>query len=339
MVEASQLRGSIKTIAIESQALGARRKLTVYMPPNLVRGKASRVVYAADGERIERYARVLEPLILLGKVPPIVLIAAHSGGYLGGPDSKGYDTKKDLRAQEYFPGINSERFAKHESFFCSEVVAWAEREWNVSAEAKDRALFGYSNGARFVFEMAIRHPDRFGSVLAFSVPGGGPITLPNAFKTRTHFYLEAGTWEPQFQAYTSRLAETLRKSDVTALLRLRVGGHDEAIWRGICRRAALGIRLALIHFDSPVRRIGSEGAESLIVIGTFQIRLRGRHRLDGSLHISVSSDSLRSILSPASAFLASGTVILNSGFGGLTRSPVGESSLERMPSLSGVSSR
>ena len=79
--------------------------------------------------------------------------------------------------------------------------------------------------------MAIRHPDRFGSVLAFSVPGGGPITLPAEFKTQTRFYLEAGTWEQHFQVYTSRLAEKLRQSGVQVELRSRVGGHDEAIWR------------------------------------------------------------------------------------------------------------
>jgi enterochelin esterase-like enzyme len=231
-VEAADLRGSIRTLEIESQAIAARRKLTVYLPPDRLQDAACRVVYATDGEEIERYAKVLEPLVTAGKLPPLALIGVHSGGYLGGaPSSAEYDAKKDLRAQEYFPGINPQRFAKHERFFCFEVAAWAEREWKVSREAKDRILFGCSNGGRFVYEMAIRHPDRFGSVLAFSVAGGGPITLPAEFKTQTRFYLEAGTWEQHFQVYTSRLAEKLGQFGVHAELRSRVGGHDEAIWR------------------------------------------------------------------------------------------------------------
>jgi enterochelin esterase-like enzyme len=231
-LEASELRGSLKTVEIESHALSARRKLTVYLPPEMGPGKAIPVIYAADGEGIGGYARVLEPVVTAGKLPPIVVVGVHSGGYLGGaPDFNNYDTRKDLRAQEYFPGINQDRFDKHETFYCNEVTGWAERALNVSRDPKDRIVFGTSNGARFVFEVALRHPDRFSSVLAFSVPGGGPIKLPEGFKTQTRFCLEAGTWERQFYEYTTRLGETLKRTGVPVELRLRVGGHDEAIWR------------------------------------------------------------------------------------------------------------
>ncbi len=209
-----------------------RRKLTVYLPPGFEPAKPHRVIYAADGEGTERFARVLEPLVATSKLPPIVMVGAHGGGYEGGaPDFKNYDTKKDFRAQEYFPGINPERFAKHETFFCTEVARWAEREYKVTGNANDRVLFGCSNGARFVFELAMRHPDRFGLVLAFSVPGGGPIALPQGLRTKARFCLEAGTWEQNFQEYTSRLSRALEDAGVAVQFRSRVGGHDEAIWR------------------------------------------------------------------------------------------------------------
>ena len=134
----SRARGSLKTFEIESKALDARRKLTVYLPPEFGPGRARCVVYAADGEQMDRYACFLEPLITAHKLPPTVVVGVHSGGYVGGaPDYKNYDTKKDMRAQEYFPGINSERFAKHEIFFCSEVTEWAEQQWKVSGDPKD----------------------------------------------------------------------------------------------------------------------------------------------------------------------------------------------------------
>ena len=139
--------------------------------------------------------------------------------------------RRKISAQEYFPGINPERFARHESFFCTEVASWAERLWNVSHDPQDRFLFGTSNGGRFVFEMALRHPRQFGTVLAFSVPGGGPIKIPDRYETTTRFFLEAGTWEQNFLTYTSRLAETLKQAGVRVEFRSRVGGHDEAIWR------------------------------------------------------------------------------------------------------------
>jgi enterochelin esterase-like enzyme len=235
---AADLRGSLKTIEIESSALAAQRKLTVYFPPGFEPGRVKGVIYAADGESIERYAPFLEPLITSGKIPPVLLVGVHSGGYIGGaPEFKNYDAKKDMRVQEYFPGINEELFAKHETFFCSEVTSYSQREWKVSSHAKDRALFGCSNGGRFVFEMAMRHPDEFGNVLAFSVPGAGEIALPPSLKTAARFYLEVGTWEREFETYTKRLAAALERAGFQAEFRSRAGGHDEAIWREEFARA------------------------------------------------------------------------------------------------------
>ena len=37
--------------------------------------------------------------------------------------------------------------------------------------------------------------------------------------------------EKPFLDYTTRLAETLKRAGVQSEFRLRVGGHDEAIWR------------------------------------------------------------------------------------------------------------
>ncbi len=226
------LRGRLKTFDIDSNALGARRKLTVYFPPGFDPGKARRVIYAADGERADAFARVLEPLITSGQIAPTILVGVHSGGYsAGAADFKQYDPKKDIRAQEYFPGPNPELFAKHETFFCAEVTAYAKREWKVPSKAEVCAIFGCSNGGRFAYEIAMRHPAQFGHVLAFSVPGAGEISLPQTLKTAAHFYLEAGTWEGPFEAYTKRLAAVLERASVTNEFRSRVGGHDEAIWR------------------------------------------------------------------------------------------------------------
>ena len=69
--------------------------------------------------------------------------------------------------------------------------------------------------------------------------------------------------------------------------------------------------------------IGSVDPVSLKVIGTFQMRLWIRHRLDVSLQMKCESESRRSSFSPASAGLASGTVILNSVLGGLIFWPSG----------------
>jgi enterochelin esterase-like enzyme len=230
--ECGKLRGALEQFEVESKALGTRRKATVYRPPGHDPMKPSRVVYAADGQAIDRFARVLEALIASGRVPPVVLVGVHSGGYVGGgPDFKHYDPKKDLRLQEYFPGVNAQRFADHERFFCTEVPEGAERRFGVSSVRHDRAVFGYSNGGRFAVEMGLRRPDVFGHVLGFSVAGNGKFEFGKDPKELPRFYLEAGTWEESFHVCTLRLTEQLKERGVPVHFSSRVGGHDPALWR------------------------------------------------------------------------------------------------------------
>src|SRR5262249_34613661 len=165
---------------LASVALGGRRRVTTYLPPGHDRSRPSPVVYVCDGQSVKAFARVVEPLIAAGRVPPVALVGVHDGGYLG-PSPKGahdYDGSKDLRAQEYIPSINPGRFADHETFFVKEVPAWAERRFGLSAVRKDRAVSGYSNGGRFAAEMAFRHPEVFGHAFCLSVARRAAGALP-----------------------------------------------------------------------------------------------------------------------------------------------------------------
>jgi enterochelin esterase-like enzyme len=190
-------------------------------------------VYVSDGRSVKAFARVVEPLIAAGRVPPVVLVGVHDGGYLG-PSPKGahdYDGSKDLRAQEYIPSINPRRFADHETFFVKEVPAWAERRFGGSADRKDRAVSGYSNGGRFAAEMAFRHPEVFGHAFCLSVAGDAAKTLATRPDRPVRFYLAAGTWEPIFHRLTAKLADALKERGVEVTFSSRVAGHDVAMWR------------------------------------------------------------------------------------------------------------
>jgi len=232
-VECDELKGRLQTVDVPSKKLGAPRRVTVYLPPGHDRQGKCRVVYAADGDAIDDFTRILEPLILSGKIPPVVIIGVHSGGYLGGDvaNIKDYDPEKDLRAKEYVPGISPQRFAEHESFFCTEIVEWAEREFAVSPDSGERVVFGYSNGGRFAVEMGLRHPDLFGHVFAFSVAGDWEFAnLPLGPATRPHYYLAAGIWEKGFHHNTSILAKELKHRGLPVEFSSRVSGHDLVMW-------------------------------------------------------------------------------------------------------------
>lgn len=226
--EQARLKGNLQQVSIESEALGGPRRITVYLPPGHDPHKPCPIIYAADGESIRSFLRVLEPLIEAKRIPPIALIGVHSGGV---PDYTNYDVKKDFRAQEYFPGIDPKRFAAHEKFFCAEVPAWARKQFGVSETRGDRFIAGSSNGGRFAVEMGLRHPDLFGHVFAFSVPGNGQFDLPKADRALPSFYLCAGTWEKRFHDCTAGLADRLNQRKVSVHFSSRVGGHDMAIWK------------------------------------------------------------------------------------------------------------
>jgi enterochelin esterase-like enzyme len=222
---ADPLKGVVRTVEFDSQSLVAKRRVRVYLPPDFDRARSCPTVYATDGRDV---APVLEPLITSGKVPPLVVVAAASGGYLGGPG--GHDPKKDLRAMEYLPGIDDDRFARHEKFFCEELAAWAEREFGASATRGKRAVFGTSNGGRFAVEMGLRHPDRFGHVFAFSVAGRRELKPLGRAEQPPHFHLAAGIWEGPFLQITREVADALSRKGIPSTLTTRVGGHDPILW-------------------------------------------------------------------------------------------------------------
>ena len=182
------------------------------------------MIYAAEGESVPDFAAVLEPLIADGTVPSILLVGVHSAA---GSSS---DPSQDLRAQEYLPDQNPTRFAAHERFFVEEVAAWAERELGATTDGQQRAVFGFSNGGVFAAAMGIRHPDRFGHILAFSL-GIPPGTPTAATEPAADFYLVAGALEEGFHSTTAGFARTLRSLGMMYMFRDRVSGHDYIMWQ------------------------------------------------------------------------------------------------------------
>ncbi|HEY0735230.1 MAG TPA: alpha/beta hydrolase-fold protein [Herpetosiphonaceae bacterium] len=221
VAHATALAGRIQQYALESAFLKEERDLTVYLPPGHDPTLAAPVIYVADGQSVPDFAAVLEPLITQGTIPPLVLVGAHS------PTGPFPDPSQDLRAQEYLPDHNLARFQAHERFFTEEVPAWAERELGVATDPAQRAVFGFSNGGVFAAAMGLRHPNRYGHSLAFSL--GMPPGLPHS--TTARFYLVAGTLEPGFHSRTQEFAGDLADYGVDHVFRDRVSGHDSVMWQ------------------------------------------------------------------------------------------------------------
>ncbi|CAN5509744.1 hypothetical protein BH10PLA2_BH10PLA2_03080 [soil metagenome] len=221
------LQGTVKNIDFPSKSLSGTRKVNVYLPPKHDKTQPTAVIYATDGQT---RPEVLEPLIVSGKIRPVIVIGAACGEYLGVLDGKvPYEFQKDLRALEYLPGPDEERFKKHEVFFCEELAAWAQKEFGASPDRKNKGVLGCSNGARFAVEMGLRHPDLFGHVLAFSVAGDSKLKLPKT-DVQPHYYLAAGTWEKNFHKITQAVHDQLVKASIPVDFHSRVSGHDDVMW-------------------------------------------------------------------------------------------------------------
>lgn len=101
----------------------------------------------------------------------------------------------------------------------------------MTASREGRGILGVSNGAAFAAAMGVRHSERFGTVIAFSLgitgaaPAWGPGEAP-------HHYLCAGSLEEGFERGTRRWAEVVRAAGAKIVHRTWVSGHDPVMWDG-----------------------------------------------------------------------------------------------------------
>ena len=215
--------------AVESDALGEPRTVTVYRPPGHRPGDEVPVVYATDGNMFAPYARRLDAAVEAGWCPPVVVVAAHAA-----PMNQ---VQGNIRALEYLQGFDTERFDAHQRFFTVELVAWAETELGVPNEPARRGVFGCSDGGGHALATARLHPRAYGHVFAYSTgmppdhgvlagaPGGGwdPETHPMV-------HLCAGTLEAGFHQATEAWAGYLHLQGARYHFTERVAGHDLVQW-------------------------------------------------------------------------------------------------------------
>jgi enterochelin esterase-like enzyme len=215
-----KLAGTIVNRKIESKAMGETRELMIYEPPARNGEPLAGVIYAGDGGAVDTFARVIEPLIIAGRVPRILMV-----GFISSPTSLG-------RAQEYLLTLEDDNaiFLKHEKFFLSEVIPAIERDYQLPEGAAHRATFGFSNSAAWAMDMALRHPDLIGRVLAFSPAGRKATLLEPLPKQAPSFFLLGGTLEKPFHDKAIAWGEVLAGLNVKYTTREPVAGHDFEAW-------------------------------------------------------------------------------------------------------------
>ncbi len=230
-------KSKLEEYTISSQSLGEDRRISVYRLPGASASGAS-AIFMADGQAVEAYARLLEPLVADGRVRPLVLVGVHSNETQG---DEGLPLA-DYRGQEYVPTEafagadtaladgHAARFAAHMQFVVGEVMPWATKTLHLSPHREDRIICGFSNGAVFAATLGVRHAELVGHVIALSMgltpeePAWNPELAPTV-------YASAGTLEAAFFRVTKGFVEEAAAHNANAVFSGRVGGHDSAIWR------------------------------------------------------------------------------------------------------------
>jgi enterochelin esterase-like enzyme len=220
-----QLQGRLIHTHLHSRLLDADREISVYLPPGA--HKNLPVLYMTDGQTVESFARVMEPLMLRQQTRPFAVIGEHAQNDTSA--SAGFDPQQDMRSREYLPGIDQTTFDRHVQFFVNELLPWASRTYGVSAQRAGRVLFGFSSGAAFGLDMAVTHPELFAAVLPFSA--GMPMLKPAPNPGLPRVYLAAGLLEPPFAAVTRQAQVLLQEAGAKAVFTFYPSGHDILMWQ------------------------------------------------------------------------------------------------------------
>lgn len=217
---AVELKGYYDTEVFYSAELDELRLVSYYLPPNFSFRETYPVLYMTDGQALDWFARTVEPLIAKRLIPPMIMVGVHA------PYA---EPTRQRRAEEYILGLNDEAYLAHEQFFTESVRRWSELRLGASTDPNDRMIMGFSNGAAFAGNTAVRKPDTYGHVILFSQSHHPLINLRSQVKAR--FYLSAGTLEPEFHSQAQRFHFTLRLLNVDTIFRQRVSGHDYLVWQ------------------------------------------------------------------------------------------------------------
>jgi len=216
VARSTTLAGTVQVERRFSAALDMERDLTLYLPPGHAVSGNYPVIYAADGEAVAGLAQVIEPLITAGSIPPLLIVGVHSG-------------ESDVRAMEYLPHINPQRFMAHARFFVTGVASWDEKELGATPERMQRAVFGFSNGGVFAGEMVLRHLEHFGVAMTFS-SGYAPTIKRCHPRLAVRWYAAAGLFEAGFYEQTRAGALALERAGAEVIFSARAAGHDYVMW-------------------------------------------------------------------------------------------------------------
>jgi len=258
VVEAIPSTGAIVTDSLVSPSLGGQiRTILVYLPPtyNTSFGQNKRypvlyLLHGSPGQAHDWFTggkadQSADTLIDLGKIPELIIVSPDGNGQSGAPS-------------EWANSYNQHQLM--ESYLANDVVKYIDSHYRTIPDAANRGIGGLSMGAFGATNIAMHHPDIFGSVISL---GGyyyaeGGIWGNNAAYIRQNspadviptqkqawkllFFLGDGVQDQPYLADTQNFARELNRLHIVYHLDIQKGYHAWTTWQTEIYRALLWLR-------------------------------------------------------------------------------------------------
>ena len=250
--------GTIVTDSLVSPALGGqRRTIVVYLPPtyntHIGQNKRYPVLYLLHGSPGQAHDwftagkanQSADTLIALNKIPELIMVLPDGNGQPGATSewANSYDQRQLI-----------------ESYVVNDVVKYIDSKYRTIPDAANRAIGGLSMGGFGATNIAVHHPDIFGSVISLggyyyaegSIWGNNAAymqqnspadvlpTKKQAWKLR--FFLGAGTQDQPYYTDTQQFASELDGLHIPYHLDIQKGYHSWTIWQTQMYNALLWLR-------------------------------------------------------------------------------------------------
>ncbi len=258
VVETIPSFGTIVTDSLVSPTLGGqRRTIVVYLPPtyntHIAQNKRYPVLYLLHGSPGQAHDwftagkanQSADTLIALGKIPELIMVLPDGNGRPGATSewANSYDQRQLI-----------------ESYVVNDVVKYIDSKYRTIPDAANRAIGGLSMGGFGAMNIAVHHPDIFGSVISlggyYYAEGGiwgnnaaymqqnSPADVLPAKKQawKLLFFLGAGTQDQPYYTDTQQFAQELSGLHIPYHLDIQQGYHSWTIWQTQMYNALLWLR-------------------------------------------------------------------------------------------------
>jgi enterochelin esterase-like enzyme len=225
-------KGRVDSVLLPSPALGQAQKVHVYLPPGFTRGQRLPVLWLLHGWGVDadqwmrtgKVERYMNNLIARRAIQPFVIVMPSVPG-----------------SQQTPPYASA-----GERFVTQELPAWLEQTHGLTAERRSTAVAGGSWGGLGAFDLALKHPQRYGLAVSLSGAFSDAViaSLPAAQPLPMPLLLLCGR-DDELVEGNRKLAAALQARGAQFTYREDAGGHT---WQYTSLRMVEMLSAADAHF-------------------------------------------------------------------------------------------